>query len=347
MFHYLNHHFFPIRRLGCALLCLPLLAACGKTGSEKLPATQVAVKVNGDEISVHQINQALARAGRLTPDQAAAAGKQILEQLIDQQLLVQKSLEKKLDRDPDVLNALEASRRQILSQAYLEKAVPVDSAKPAPEDVKKFYDAHPELFAQRRIYRLQELTVALTAEQMPALRSEVDKTKNLNDITVWLRGNNIRYNANAAVRAAEQLPQEMLPHLAQMKDGDIGVSQTAGGVTVLQLVASQSVPLAEAEAKPFIEKFLINQKRTELASDEMKQLRQSAKLEYMGDFVKTAAGTPAASVPATPAAASPAATSPVPVADVSAPAAVPPVDETKSDQKPAASVIDKGVSGLR
>jgi EpsD family peptidyl-prolyl cis-trans isomerase len=311
----------PAPLLICALACLPLLAACGKGGGDKQPATQVAVKVNGDEISVHQINQALSRAGRLTPDQAAAAGKQVLEQLIDQQLLIQKSIEKKLDRDPDVLNALEASRRQILSQAYLEKSVTASIPKPAPDEIKKFYDAHPELFAQRRIYRLQELTVAAGAEQLAALRTEVAKTKNLNEVTVWLRGNNIRYNANAAVRAAEQLPQESLPRIAQMKDGDIGITDTEGGATVLQMVASQSVPLAEAEAAPFIERFLVNQKRTELASSEMKQLRQSAKLEYMGDFVKTAAAAP--SQPVQPAA------------------------QPKADQKAVASEVDKGVSGLR
>ena len=310
------------RLLVGALACSAMLSACGKSGGDKPPATQVAVKVNNDEISVHQINQALARAGRLAPEQAAVVGKQVLEQLIDQQLLIQKSLEKKLDRDPDVLNALEASRRQILSQAYLEKSVAASLAKPAPAEIKSFYDMHPDLFAQRRIYRLQELTAALAPEQLANLRAIGAKTRNLNDIAAWLRDNNIRYSANAAVRAAEQLPLEALPQLAHMKDGDISVTAAPGGVTVTQVVASQSMPLSEKEAGPFIEQFLLNQKRSELAGGEMKLLRQSAKVEYMGDFGKTAVAPPASAAQTKSA---------------------PPTTEQKST----ASVIDKGVSGLQ
>jgi len=309
-------------RLACALVCLALLAACGKSGESKAPATQVAAKVNGDEISVHQINQALSRSGRIAPEQAVAAGKQVLEGLIDQQLLIQKSLEKKLDRDPEVLNAIEASRRQILSQAYLEKSVTGGLGRPAPEEVKKYYDAHPELFAQRRIYRLQELIAAVSPEQLKVLRAEVDKTKDLNDIARWMRNGNIRFSGNAAVRAAEQLPLESLPKLAQMKDGDLAVTEGNGSVTVMQVAASQSVPLSEKEATPFIEQYLVNQKRIALAGAEMKQLRQTAKLEYVGDFAKPAADATAKGAP------------------VPSPAAEPtPVS--------GASVIDKGVSGLK
>jgi len=324
-----------VRLLACALACVAL-GACGKSSADKTPATQVAVKVNGDEISVHQVNQALSRAGRLPPDQIGAAGKQVLEQLIDQQLLIQKSVEKKLDRDPDVLSVLEASRRQILSQAYLEKTVAASLTKPAPEEVKKFYDAHPDLFAQRRIYRLQELSAGVNAGQIAALRAESAKTRNLNDVANWLRGANIRFSANSAVRAAEQLPLEALPRIAQMKDGDITVTETQGVATVLQVVATQPMPLNEKEAGPFIEQYLANQKRIELASSEMKQLRESAKLEYKGDFVKTAAQAPAAA----PAAATPQSAPAAPAASAAKPAQA-------GEQGGAAAVIDKGVSGLK
>ena len=318
------------RRYACLLIAAAALSACGKSGGGKEPATQVAVKVNGDEISVHQVNQALGRAGPLSAEQSAAAGKKVLEQLIDQQLLIQKSLEKKLDRDPEVLSAIEASRRQILSQAYLERSVAAGVAKPGPEDIKKFYAAHPELFAQRRVYRFQELSIAGAPAQLAELREQVGKTKNLNEITVWLQAHQMRYNANMSVRAAEQLPQELLPRIAQMKDGDIGFNEAAGGATVVQLAASQTIPMGEQEATPFIERFLLNQKRTEMASGELKQLRESAKVEYMGDFVKSAAAKPAdgkaAAAEAKP---------------VSQPAA------DKAEPKSAGADIDKGVSGLR
>ncbi|HEY4373063.1 MAG TPA: EpsD family peptidyl-prolyl cis-trans isomerase [Burkholderiales bacterium] len=338
----------PLRRRAGRLVSATLLAACtvlascGKSTASKEAATQVAVKVNGDEISVHQVNQALSHVGALSPEQASAAGKKVLEQLIDQQLLIQKSIEKKLDRDPDVLNAIEASRRQILSQAYLEKSVAASVAKPSADDVRKFYAAHPELFSQRRVYRFQELTVSATPAQVASLREQAGKTKNMNEIVDWLKGQQLHYNAGTSVRAAEQLPQELLPRIAQMKDGDIGFTDSASGVMVVQLAGSQTVPIAEPDATPYIERYLVNQKRTELASNELKQLRDSAKLEYMGDFVKTAGKAGDAKA----AAARPADTPKAAVAADPAPAAQPVADQ--GGQKPAASAeIDKGVSGLQ
>ena len=69
-----------------------LATGCGKS-DEKKAATQVAAKVNGDEISVHQINNVLTRATGITADNAPQAKREILDKLIDQQLAVQQAEE--------------------------------------------------------------------------------------------------------------------------------------------------------------------------------------------------------------------------------------------------------------
>jgi hypothetical protein len=109
-----------------------------------------------------------------------------------------------------------------------------------------------------------------------------------------LRARNIPFHANAATRAAEQLPAETLPRVSKMKDGEMIVMQIMGQTTILQLVASQPAPLTEAAATPQIEQFLLNQRKSELAAAELKQLRQSAKLAYEGRFAEAAAASGAA-----------------------------------------------------
>src|ERR1700712_3824018 len=79
-----------------ALMTALLLAACGRHESGP---TQVVAKVNGSEISVHQVNFAMSTQQGLKGD-ADAVGKAVLERLVDQELAVQKSVAAKLDRNP-------------------------------------------------------------------------------------------------------------------------------------------------------------------------------------------------------------------------------------------------------
>ena len=144
----------------CHRLCLvPLIfalaiaAGCGKSDDKKA-ATQVAAKVNSDEITVHQINNVLARAPNVTPEVAERAKREILDKLIDQQLAQQQAIEKKLDRSPNVLQVLEAAKTEILARAYLEQ-IAAAQPKPTPEEAKKYYAEHPELFARRRVFNLE------------------------------------------------------------------------------------------------------------------------------------------------------------------------------------------------
>jgi EpsD family peptidyl-prolyl cis-trans isomerase len=287
----------------CAALSVVAVSGCSKSKDGKT-ATQVAAKVNREEISVHQVDNMLARAGAVPPDQAKAAGKQILDRLIDQELLVQQAHAKKLDRDPRVMQAIEASKREILARAYLEQ-VSAAAAKPADQDVKDYYDKHPELFKERRVYDLREIAINAPGDFMPKLQEQMSKGTSLSDLLEWLKGQSVPFATNTGVKAAEQLPLDLLPQFHKLKDGQTAVIPSPTAILVVQVVASQSQPLELKQATPFIQQFLINQSRSDLASAEVKKLREGAKIEYMGDFAKAEepakpapqAGTPAAATP--------------------------------------------------
>jgi EpsD family peptidyl-prolyl cis-trans isomerase len=265
-------------------------SGCGKEEPESKIKTQVAVKVNSDEISVHQINFAMQRLGKVPEQQIKQANGQVLEKLIDEQLLVQKAVEKKLDRDPRVVQAIETAKRQILSQAYLEQVI---AAVPnsAESEIKEFYDKRPELFGERRIYRFHEVSFQAKPEIVDQLGARVKAAKTIAEITTWLGEQKIGFNVSSATKAAEQLPLAVLPALHKMKDGamELIVNQSKTNFLVIQLAASQSSPMDDKASRPYIEQFLRNKKRGESAESEVKQLRTAAKIEYQGDFIKTSA----------------------------------------------------------
>jgi len=344
-----------------AIAVAVLLAACGGDNGGKKPATQVAAKVNSEEISVHQINGALSRVANLKPEQVKQASAGILERLIDQELLVQQANEKKLDRDPRVLQLIEASRREILARAYLDQTL-AQTGKLDDAEIKKFYDEHPDLFAKRRVYNLQELNIRLPAERHDELRAQVDQARNFPELINWLRAQNIPFTAGGGVKSAEQLPLEALPRFAGMKDGQIALVRGPSGVIVIYLAASREQPLDEAQARPFIEKFLNNRARTELAKAEIKRLREAAKIEYVGEFTKPAEPAAVAADPAVPAPDAPSVPDPAAAPAVEKPAAAPEAEQPAAASAvpaeritPAAAaaeeasqkVIEKGVAGLK
>lgn len=274
-----------------------ILTACG---DKKDKATQTAVKVNGDEITVHQINFVLQQQRGLRPDQADAASKQILERLIDQQLADQKAESLKLDRDPRVVQQVEAAKREILARAYLEK-VGDAATKPADDDVHKYFEANPALFKERRIYQFQEFAVEAKPDQVSALRDQLQGAKSINDFLDYLKAHDFKFAGNQAVRAAEQLPLQSLNTFAQMKDGQAMLNPVPNGVQVIVLVGSRSQPVSEDQAKPAIEQFLLNERKRKLVDDDIKALRAAAKIEYMGKFAESAASAPAAAPAPAPA----------------------------------------------
>lgn len=279
------------------LAAAALLAACGGDKGDK--ASQTAAKVNKEEITVHQINFVLQRQPGLKPEQAEAASRQVLERLIDQELAVQKAQEQKLDRDPRVVQQIEAAKREIIARAYADR-IGEAIAKPSNEEIARYYAEKPALFKDRRIYSLQELQIEARPEQVEAIRAKLASSKNLNEFVEYLKANDIRFAGNQAVRTAEQLPLASLDNIAKMKDGDSVVNVSPNGLTVLSLVGSRSQPVDEARARPAIEAFLMNQRKAEAVQKDIKALRDSSKIEYVGKFAEPApasASAPAATAP--------------------------------------------------
>ena len=288
---------------------LVLLAGCGDKKKEA-SASQTAAKVNKEEITVHQINFVLQQQRGLQQSQAEAASKQILERLIDQELAVQKAEELKLDRDPRVVQQIEAAKREIIARAYVDKTGEAAS-KPTDAEIKAYYDSKPALFSARRIYSLQEVAIEAKPEQLATLREQLGAAKSINEFVEFLKANGYRFSGNQAVRPAEQLPLNLLDTFAKLNDGQAVLLPSAAGAQVVLLAGSRSEPVDEARAKPAIEQFLLNDAKRKLVESDIKALRAAAKIEYEGKF----APTPADAASATPAAApAPAPASPPPSA---------------------------------
>lgn len=287
-------HFTGVRRAGLAtaLLAAVALTACG--GGSGAKASQTAAKVNKEEITVHQINFVLQRQPNLKPEQVDGASRQILERLIDQELAVQKAQDLKLDRDPRVVQQIETAKREIIARAYADHLGDT-ATKPTEQEIRQYYNDKPALFAERRIYNLQEINIEAKPEQYEAIRSKLQGAKTLPEFLEGLKSDGFRFVGSQLVRSAEQIPLNNLDAIARLKDGQFIMNGNPTGLTVLFLAGSQRQPATEAQARPSIEMFLLNQRKSELVAKDIKSMRENAKIEYVGKFAEAAASAPAAS----------------------------------------------------
>ncbi len=278
------------------LSVLSLLAGCGEG---KKPATQVAAKVDKDEITIGQVNNVFAKMQAVPGKTATQVKHEVLDNLIEQQLAMRQAISKKLDRDPAVMLAVEEAKRNILASAYMDK-IRASVAKVTAEEASKYYAAHPELFAQRRIFNLRELDIAVQPGLVDSLRDQMAKGSTLEAIANGLKSKSIPFSGNASTHAAEETPFEILSKISVLKDGQMTLIEGKNALTILQVVATQSAPVDEKTATPSILQYLSNNKTKEEIVKELSSLKKVAKIEYFGEFLPSAEAaaeaTPAAAV---------------------------------------------------
>jgi len=280
-----------------SILAVALLATgCGRNEpAAAADASQVAAKVDGTEISVHQINYVLKRnkANPDSPESAKALRKQVLDKLVDQQLLVQKAVEDKLDRTPEVQMGLEAARRDVLADAYLQQ-VTATSSKPSDADLRKYYVEHPQLFSQRRVFQLQEITFSAKAPEdaKTSVKALVESGRPIDEVQKALTSRGVEFAKADTQRASEQISLELLPRMYGVRAGQGLIASNAQATTVIYVKAFEEAPVGQDAAMPRIAQFLTNQSLSENVSGLVKSLRTKAKLEYVGEFAEAEPAVP-------------------------------------------------------
>jgi len=276
----------------CAGLMLILLSACGNKAEHK--PGQALANVNGEEITVMQLNDELSRSNAPATQQEAAR-KQALEALIDRQLLISEASREKVDRDPRVVQAIERARSVILAQAYMQKRLGTPG-KPTPADVEAYYSQNPQFFAQRKAFDMREIVLP-TREVTDELKAVMDKTRSLDEVAAWLDAHKVKYQKAQLSRSGSELPPELSAKLLALAKGQLFIVREGERSMLVTIADIRSSPVELDVARPQIEQYLVAKKGKEAAEQEVKRLRASAKIAYINQPSPVAdAGAPASEI---------------------------------------------------
>lgn len=241
------------------------------------PSSQVVAKVNGDEITVHQINAELQHLHGAIPNTQTVT-KKVIDGLVDRQLLVQEAIKLNIDRTPEVQQLVDAARAQIYAQAYLSRKI--ESIKPASDaDINQFIQSTPALFSQRKIFESTDVVFANNPDKVDYQKLQAQVT-NLEELKTWLETNHIAYDVAAEKLPSEALPSQALSMLAQVKQGDLLFMRDDLKVIVRSVNNIVESPLNESQSVAVAQKIINNKQREQFIQNELSRLRKLSKIDY-------------------------------------------------------------------
>jgi EpsD family peptidyl-prolyl cis-trans isomerase len=230
-----------MRTVCVAVLALAVglpLSGCG--GAGKAPTGQVAAKVNGQEVTVQELQAEL--AGFNAPDAKTRklAEQRALQNIVARKLLAKAATDAGVAKSPDFALQKERMEEGLLVQAWqnnLVKAVPA----PAPEEVQKFIAQHPEFYANHKVFAVDQLRIPPIND--PAIIAELKPLNSLEAIGQVLTSHGIRFTSAKATIDALAVDPALLNQIEKLPPGEVFVVPGQNMLIANQITDTKVAPV--------------------------------------------------------------------------------------------------------
>jgi EpsD family peptidyl-prolyl cis-trans isomerase len=258
-----------------ALACLSL-AAC-----DKEPTGQVAAVVNGEEITLQEVNAELGSVNIPDGVDKKVVQQAALERVVERRLLAQAARDEGLDKTPDYLLRERQLRDALLVQLMGQKA---QRAQRVPEqaEIDKFIADNPDMFADRKIFAIDRIQFPLPKDmaQLKALEND----HSMEAVASHLQELGIKFARTDAQMDSAQVGKQRMQQIRALPAGEPFIAPENGMVTVAVIKSERAVPLTGDAARPLAVQAIQNQQLTSAMQDRLKQARAAAEIKYQPDF---------------------------------------------------------------
>ena len=286
---------FPFKYALLGGVCL-IASGCSQSATG-----QVAAVVNGEEITLQEINAELTNANIPNTVDKKVAQQAALQRIVDRRLMSQTAKEEGLDQTPEYFvrehQLKDALLGQMLAQR-IERTIKV----PDEETITKFIADNKSMFEQRAIYSLDRIQFPLPTDREKLKALENDHS--MAAVATTLGGQGIKFSRGPAQADTLQIAPDRVKWLTSIPSGEPFVTVDNGIVSVAVITGKVDQPIAPAQARPIALQALRNQSLGNTMQERLKTARTAAKITYQDGFsppAKDAAQQPAAQPAAQPA----------------------------------------------
>ena len=254
-----------------AVVATLAVAGCSKVGGGRGELANV----GGQKVTQTQLEAEL-KAGEVPRADTPEVRKAALDQIITRKLLAQAAREEKLDRTPE--GALMRAAAMESFEAGLEHRAIRDKVKaPTPAEAEAFIQAHPEMFAQRTGYLIDQLHIR--AQSDPSLMAALQPTKTLAEVERVLQARGIAYRRSVEQLDTLRADPQLTAAIRKLAPGEPFVLGEPGGFTVSGVRQSVVQPVVGPQAATIAADLLFAQRRGQAMKDRVAGLK-AAKVKY-------------------------------------------------------------------
>lgn len=267
-------------RIATIAASMIILAAC----NNKAEGQTVAI-VNGEEITLSELNFELGLANVPPGTDKAAARSQVLQSMIDRRLLATQAKEEGIDTTPDYISRRRRGEEDLLISmlsAQRFKSVAVPSAR----DTDAFIASHPAMFAKRELWDLDQAQYQPPAD--PAIQAEINKTQSFQSLLAVLQKHGITVARQKNRLDTAVVPVELFQKISALPDGEPFIVRVGDRAIASVIVGREPKPLVGDQARPIAAELMRKEQSTKDMANRVSGLRKSAKIEYQKGFAPPA-----------------------------------------------------------
>lgn len=222
-----------------ALALSGALAGCG-TGEDDAPTGQVVATVNGEEITISELNQELGNAKSENAEEQKQITALALASIVNRYLLADAAEEQGLDNTPAAA-MIKKKAEQLALIEMLNQQFQSSAPKPSTDEARQYVNDNPQTFAKRENIIVQQLIVPVIDQTVVAQMEPLDT---LDEIKQLLAANNIEYTATFGSVDTLTIPPAAAEQLSKLRVNDVYVTPQGKGVRVNQIREKQASPLS-------------------------------------------------------------------------------------------------------
>jgi EpsD family peptidyl-prolyl cis-trans isomerase len=200
--------------------CIALGACDMLKGGGKEPTGQVVATVDGDEITLTELRAEMAGVSAPDPKARKALEQQALEAIINRKLIAKVAVEQKLDKTPQFAvqerRAMDSLQAEALQKKIID-AVPAVTR----EEAMKYMADNPHVFAERKIFVLDQIRMATPRD--PKIMDDFRPLKTFEEVEAMLRVKSIPFQRGTAPLDAVQVNPKLVATIVGLPPGEVFV----------------------------------------------------------------------------------------------------------------------------